>query len=176
MSVELDSPNDVINQQVEEPVVMVRMSKQLGSLNPGDIAGFPTSKAAKIVADKAGVQMIVGVDVDADGNPLRVFGDELPAVADDVDDGDGDGDEGSKTEWKFDAKTDPFVTDGISQQASKALHARGMHTVDAVRMFIAATPVDVAAVDAINEIEGVTDAQAEKIVKLYGMVTEHSEE
>lgn len=79
-------------------------------------------------------------------------------------------------QWKFDARTDPFTTDGISKQASLALHAKGLHTVAAVRQFIAELPEGVDVVTAINEIDGVTDAQAEKIVKLYGMVTEHSEE
>lgn len=160
----------------DEPIVMVRMSKQQGCLNPGDIAGFPASRAARIVADRAGVEMVVGVDVDKDGNPLRNFS-GLPPAGDTDDDGDGsNGDGGSASEWKFDAKTDPFVTDGVSKQASQALHARGLHTVESVRLFIAATPEDEAATDRINAIDGVTDAQAEKIVKLYGMVSEHSEE
>ncbi len=87
------------------------------------------------------------------------------------DDGAGDGDD-----WKFDPRTDPFVTDGISKQASQALHAAKLHTVEAVRKFIAETPEGESAVDRVNAIEGVTDAQAEKIVKMYGMVTEHSDE
>ena len=83
---------------------------------------------------------------------------------------------GGGAEWKFDPRTDPFLTDGVSKQASQALHARGLHTVEAVRLFIADTPEGEAAVDRVNAIEGVTDTQAEKIVKLYGMVSEHSEE
>lgn len=165
-----------LENQVDEPIVMVRLSKQRGCLNPGDIAGFPASKAAAIVADKGGIEMVVGVDVDVDGNPLRAFGDEQILADESIDDGnEGDGD-GNLPEWKFDPKTDPFVTDGISKQASQALHARGLHTVEDVRLFIAATPEDEAAVDRINAIDGVTDPQAEKIVKLYGMTSEHSEE
>lgn len=162
----------------DEPIVMVRMSKQQGCLNPGDIAGFPASRAARIVADKSGIEMVEGVDVDKDGNPLRSFG-ESP-LAGDVDSearGEGDGGNGDGNEtWVFDPKTDPFVTDGISHQASKSLHARGLYTVESVRLFISATPEDEAAIDRIIAIEGVTEAQAEKIVKLYGIVSEHSEE
>lgn len=148
---------------------ILRMAKQSGSLNPGDIAGFEDDKANRLIADKAGVEMIVGVDVDADGQPLRDFGDGTTAAAE-LDDEDSDG---PQQQWKFDAKTDPFVTDGISQQAAKALHAAGLHTVDDVRDYIA---TEEEAVSAVNAIDGISDAQAEKIVKLYGMVTEHAED
>lgn len=77
--------------------------------------------------------------------------------------------------YKFDPKTDPFTTDGISKLASMSLHGRGLHTVEAVRQFLAAVPEGKSPVDAVNEIEGISDQQAEKIVKLYSMTTEHSE-
>lgn len=80
-----------------------------------------------------------------------------------------------QSDWKFDPKTDPFTTDGLSKQASMALHAQNLHTVDAVRNFLASLPADADPVAAVNKIDGISDAQAEKIVKLYSMTTEHSE-
>ncbi len=156
-----------------EPIRILRLKSQIGCLNPGDIAGFPASKAARIIAEDGGVELIVGVDVDEDGNLLRDLEDAALVEGSNQDI---DADDGDNKEWVFDPKKDPFMTDGISKQASLALHAAKLHTVDAVRQFIAETPEDQAAVDRINAIEGITDAQAEKIVKLYGTVTEHSDE
>ncbi len=152
-----------------EQTVIVRMVAKSGNLNPGDIAGFPESRAAKLIADKVAIPQVVGLDVDADGNPLR---DPVePATATD----DSSQSSAAKSEFKFDPKTDPFTTDGISKQASQALHAQGIHTVEAVRNFIASLPEGADPVAEINQMEGISDAQAEKIVKLYGMTTEHSE-
>ena len=149
--------------------MIVRMSAQRGNLNPGDIAGLPASKAATYVKEKAAVELVIGVDIDADANPLR----DLSGLTPPVDDEEVSNEASAKKDrWTFDPKTDPFTTDGLSKQASLALHAQGWHTVDAVRNFLASLPEDVQAVDAVNDIEGVTDAQAEKIVKLYGMITE----
>lgn len=111
------------------------------------------------------------VEVDADGNVIATRETLVPADAS-LQPAVGDG----GTEWKFDARTDPFVTDGISRQAAQALHDHGLHSVAAVRQFLAELAEGVNPVDAVNEIDGVTDAQAEKIVKLYGLVTEFSEE
>lgn len=111
------------------------------------------------------------VEVDEHGDVIATQESLLPLV--DATSGNANAD--NQDEWKFDPRTDPFVTDGISKQASQALHAKGIHTVEAVRQFLAGLPTDVEPVAAVNEIEGVSDAQAEKIVKLYGMTTEHSE-
>ena len=160
-----------------EAIVIVRMSAQRGNLNPGDIAGLPASKAATFIREKAAIALVVGVDIDKDANPLRDLSDLVPPADDDSS---GEGNQGASNshadDWKFDARTDPFTTDGLSKQASMALHKQGWHTVEAVRNFIASLPEDVRPVDAVNEVDGVTDAQAEKIVKLYGTVTEHSDE
>lgn len=112
------------------------------------------------------------VEVDADGNVIATKETMVPTIDASLLPAIGDG----ATEWKFDPKTDPFVTDGISKQAAQALHDHGLHSVAAVRQFMADLAEGVSPVDAVNEIEGVTDAQAEKIVKLYGLVTEFSEE
>ena len=124
----------------------------------GEIIGVETDELmAKLVGNKK------GFECDASGIPVDVplvLQAPSPALG---------------AEWKFDPKTDPFTTDGISKPASLSLHAVGLHTVESVRQFLAAVPEGKSPVDAVNEIDGITDVQAEKIVKLYSMTTEHSE-
>lgn len=145
---------------------LIKFTRPFGALFPGETGGYPDPKASELLA----CDPPYGFEVDEDGNPIGGSGLALTTSgSDDSDDDDG-------IEWKFDARTDPFMTDGVSKQASQALHAVKLHSVAAVRKFIAETPEGESAMDRLNAIEGVTDAQAEKIVKLYGMTSEHSEE
>ena len=137
---------------------------------PPNFAGETIGVESDATAD----DMVVkgnAVEVDADGNVIATKETLVPVDAS-LQPAVGDG----TTEWKFDPRTDPFVTDGISRQAAQALHDFGLHSVTAVRTFLAGVLEGVSPVDAVNEIDGVTDAQAEKIVKLYGLVTEFLDE
>jgi hypothetical protein len=122
---------------------LIKFAKRHGSLFPGDIGGYEDPQFSELIRKK------YGHEVDVDGNRI----DAPLAEPEDEKKPEGDG-------YVFKESTDPFCTDGISKTASQALHARGLHTVEAVREFIAAG-------NDVNAIDHVTDAQAEKIVKLY---------
>ena len=125
-----------------------------------EVVGFEGEVAQRLAASGKATE---GEMVDGEFVPF----DSPPVPAPDVTTG---GTEAGQ--WKFDKTTDPFVTDGISQEAAKALHAVGLHTVDAVRAFIAATPEGEIATDRVGSIDGVSDKQAEKIVSLYSAEVE----
>ena len=134
-------------------VRLIRLTRPYGPLFTGETGGWPEPKASELLSAKPPY----GVEVDADGNEINAPLQSLVPPS------------GEDEEWKFDARTDPFVTDGVSKQASQALHKAALHSVADVRQYLA-SGLDV------NEIEGVSDAQAEKIKSLYGAVPDSTDE
>ncbi len=142
-------------------IITLRLLKLLVTRPPnfaGEVIGADDDLCEKLL----GCEPPKAIEVDADHNPIGG-----PVVAQVTAD---DNKQSNKSDkFTLNEKTDPFITDGISKTASIALHGQGLHTVEDVRAYIAAG-------NDVNAIEHITDAQAEKIVKLYGTVTEHSDE
>lgn len=128
----------------QKPVVRrLKLKKRRGSVFPGEIAGYSDPLAQQLIdANHA-------LEVDEDDKPIH-----QPVVEPVVE-------TPSNSEYRFKEATDPFMNDGLSKAASHALHNIGIHTVEQLKAWVADEANDP------STIEGLTEAQAEKIGKLY---------
>lgn len=139
----------------KKPIRRLLMKRRRGSVFPNEIAGYSDPLASRLIANKD------AIEVDEDGRPLSsALETEL---AGQVPTGGATSPSGSAADstFKFDLATDPFVTDGITEKASRALHEKGLHTVEDVKAFLTAG-------GQLGEIPGLHATQEDKILKLYG--------
>lgn len=128
----------------KKPVVRrLKLRKKRGSVFPGEIAGYSDPLAQQLI--DAGIAF----EVDEDGRPVA----QAPVADEPAAESQGE-------QHKFNETTDPFITDGLSKTASKALHAAGIDTVDQLKAFMQIE-------GDLSAIEDLTDAQIEKIRDLY---------